>query len=279
MAAGWLRRLFAQGSQPESQRDAAARDEAAAAAVTLVSDDPLSSLLSHAKLTLGMQLRAKGITNPKVLHAMLDEVPRERFVIGSMVDRSYEDVTLPIGSGQTISRPYIVALMTQLLEPDSAKTVLEIGTGCGYQAAVLSKLFSHVYSIERHSDLAETAEERLRQLDYTNVSVHFGDGFLGLPDLAPFDAIILTAVPRTVPNALLNQLAIGGRLVMPLELENGDQFLMRYTNSKAGLFEERLLQVRFVPMIQGLPSRNGAQATEISHDSTPIESPKVDSII
>ena len=235
--------------------------------------------MAQAKLTLGMQLRVRGITNAHVLSAMLDEVPRERFVIQSMADRAYEDVTLPIGLGQTISRPFIVALMSQLLEPSPGKTVLEIGTGCGYQAAILAKLFEHVYSIERHADLAETARERLRQLDCTNISVHLGDGFLGLPDLAPFDAIILTAAPRKVPNALLNQLSFGGRLVMPLELENGDQFLMRYTNSKAGLFEEKLNPVRFVPMIQGLPVKNGPQATEISRESLPIESPKVDSIL
>ena len=269
--AGWLRRLLGLGSDRSQSNTVLEPD--------LEGEDLLSGPLGQAKMTLGMQLRVKGITNPDVLRAMLDQVPRERFVIRSMVDRAYDDVTLPIGSGQTISQPYIVALMTQLLEPSPEKTVLEIGTGCGYQAAVLTKLFGQVYSIERHSDLAKTAEERLRQLDCTNISVHIGDGFLGLPDLAPFDAIILTAAPRTVPNALLNQLAVGGRLVVPLELENGSQFLMRYTNSEAGLFEERLNEVRFVPMIQGLPSKNSAQATEISHESSVIESPEVDSTL
>lgn len=269
--AGWLRRLLGLGSD-RSQSDAVLEPD-------LEDEDLLRGPLGQAKMTLGMQLRVKGITNPDVLRAMLDQVPRERFVIRSMVDRAYDDVTLPIGSGQTISQPYIVALMTQLLEPSPEKSVLEIGTGCGYQAAVLAKLFGQVYSIERHYDLAKTAEERLRQLDCTNISVHIGDGFLGLPDFAPFDAIILTAAPRTVPNAILNQLAVGGRLVVPLELENGSQFLMRYTNSEAGLFEERLNEVRFVPMIQGLPSKNNAQATEISHESAVIESPEVDSTL
>ena len=269
---GWLRQLLGRGDGGPGRDFAALEPQTDA-------HDLLEGPMGQAKMTLGMQLRVRGITNTDVLRAMLDEVPRERFVIGSMVDRAYDDVTLPIGSGQTISQPYIVALMTQLLEPSPQKTVLEIGTGCGYQAAILAKLFGQVYSIERHSDLAKTAEERLRQLDCTNISVHIGDGFLGLPDLAPFDAIILTAAPRTVPNALLNQLAVGGRLVMPLELENGAQFLMRYTNSEAGLFEERLNEVRFVPMIQGLPSKRNAQTTEISHESATIESPEVDSTL
>ena len=269
--AGWLRRLLG-GGDGEAVGSTTPREP-------ILTDDSLGSTLGQAKLTLGMQLRVKGITRADVLRAMLDDVPRERFVLQSMADRAYEDVTLPIGLGQTISQPYIVALMTQLLEPNPGKTVLEIGTGCGYQAAVLSRLFEHVYSIERHADLAETAMERLRQLDCTNVSVHFGDGFLGLPDLAPFDAIILTAAPRTVPNALLNQLAEDGRLVMPLELENGDQFLMRYTNSPAGLFEEKFSQVRFVPMIQGLTVNKTSQTTEISEESFPFESPEVDSTL
>ena len=194
--AGWLRRLFGFGPR-EDQSTAVLEPE-------LENHDLLSGPLGQAKMTLGMQLRVRGITNTDVLRAMLDEVPRERFVIGSMVDRAYDDVTLPIGSGQTISQPYIVALMTQLLEPSPDKTVLEIGTGCGYQAAILAKLFGQVHSIERHTDLAKTAEERLRQLDCTNISVHIGDGFLGLPDLAPFDAIILTAAPRDRKSTRLN---------------------------------------------------------------------------
>ncbi|MGB1146796.1 MAG: protein-L-isoaspartate(D-aspartate) O-methyltransferase [Alphaproteobacteria bacterium] len=185
-------------------------------------DESIAGTLGQAKFSLGMHLRQQGITESNVLKAMLDLVPRERFLMPSMADRAYEDVTLPIGLGQTISAPFIVALMSQLLEPNPGKAVLEIGTGCGYQAAVLSKLFGHVYSIERHEDLADTAMERLRQLDCTNVSVHLGDGFLGLPDSAPYDGIILTAAPREVPPALVNQLAIGGRLVMPLEMKNGD---------------------------------------------------------
>ena len=276
--AGWFRRLFAGRAAQTASRHRSHRHHDDADDVG--EDGHLSAgPLAQAKLALGMQLRSSGINNSRVLRAILDDVPRERFVMQSMADRAYEDVTLPIGLGQTISQPYIVALMSQLLEPESGKSVLEIGTGCGYQAAVLSHLFDHVYSIERHADLAETARERLRQLDCTNISVHLGDGFLGLPDLAPFDAIILTAAPRKVPAALLNQLALGGRLVMPLELENGDQFLMRYTNSKAGLFEEKLNPVRFVPMIQGLPAKNVSQTTEIPRESLPIESPEVDSIL
>lgn len=242
-------------------------------------DEAIAGTLGQAKFSLGMLLRQQGITHSDVLKVMLDEVPRERFVMPSMVDQAYENVTLPIGLGQTISAPYIVALMSQLLEPSPGKAVLEIGTGCGYQAAVLSRLFGHVYSIERHEDLADTAIERLRHLDCSNVSVHLGDGFLGLPDSAPFDGIILTAAPREVPPALVNQLALGGRLVLPLELKTGEQFLMRYTKSKAGLFEETFVPVRFVPMLPGIPAKNTGQATEISHESETIESPKVDSTL
>ena len=237
----------------------------------------LDSPLAQAKLELGMQLRLQGITDSRVLRAMLDLVPREDFVAAAMLDRAYENVTLPIGMGQTISQPFVVALMTQLLEPGAGKRILEIGTGCGYQAAILSHLFGQVHSIERHKDLAEAARQRLDRLGVTNVSVHLGDGFLGLSEQAPFDGIILTAAPREVPASLVNQLAEGGRLVMPLELENGEQYLMRFTNSKAGLFEERFTEVRFVPMLQGIPDKKGSQTTVIEHESLKIESPKVDS--
>ena len=242
---GWLNRLLGQGARHQG----ASQSSRAFLPVEPVTNDAIQGTLGQAKLTLGMQLRVKGITNPRVLKAMLDEVPRERFVIQSMSDRAYEDVTLPIGLGQTISQPYIVALMSQLLGPDRSKSILEIGTGCGYQAAVLSRLFEHVYSIERHADLAETAIERLRQLDCTNVSVHLGDGFLGLPDLAPFDGIILTAAPQTVPRQLVNQLAEGGRLVMPVgDLET--QTLLRVTKHVDGTFEEeRMMGCKFVPLI------------------------------
>ncbi|MEC7140700.1 MAG: protein-L-isoaspartate(D-aspartate) O-methyltransferase, partial [Pseudomonadota bacterium] len=178
-----------------------------------------------------MQLRLQGITDSRVLRAMLDLVPREDFVAAAMLDRAYENVTLPIGMGQTISQPFVVALMTQLLEPGAGKRILEIGTGCGYQAAILSHLFGQVHSIERHKDLAEAARQRLDRLSISNVSVHLGDGFLGLSEQAPFDGIILTTAPREVPASLVNQLAEGGRLVMPLELESGEQYLMRFTNS------------------------------------------------
>ena len=237
----------------------------------------LDSPLAQAKLELGMQLRLQGITDSRVLRAMLDLVPREDFVAAAMLDRAYENVTLPIGMGQTISQPFVVALMTQLLEPGEGKRILEIGTGCGYQAAILSHLFGQVHSIERHKDLAETARQRLDRLGVGNVGVHLGDGFLGLSEQAPFDGIILTAAPREVPASLVNQLAEGGRLVMPLELESGEQYLMRFTNSKAGLFEERFTEVRFVPMLQGIPDKKRSQTTVIEHQSLKIRSPKVDS--
>lgn len=252
-------------------------DPAAAGQARGSGPSTLDSPLAQAKLELGMLLRLQGITNSAVLRAMLDLVPREDFVAPSMLDRAYENITLPIGRGQTISQPYVVALMTQLLEPRGDKRILEIGTGCGYQAAILGHLFGQVYSIERHKDLAEAAIRRLGRLGVDNVSVQQGDGFLGLSAAAPFDGIILSAAPREVPVSLVNQLAEGGRLVMPLELENGDQYLMRFTSSKAGLFEERFTEVRFVPMLQGIPDKNTVQATVIDDDSLKMDSPKVDS--
>ncbi len=161
------------------------------------------------------QIAARGVSNPRVLEAMRS-VERHRFVPPDAVDLAYTDQPLPIGHGQTISQPYIVALMTELLDPQPSDTVLEIGTGSGYQAAVLATLVSHVYTIEIIPALADEAARRLEELGYHNVTVRCADGYRGWPEHAPFDGIIVTAAPPTIPRPLLDQLAPGARLVVPV---------------------------------------------------------------
>jgi protein-L-isoaspartate(D-aspartate) O-methyltransferase len=161
------------------------------------------------------QLRARDISDERVLAAMT-QVPRHEFVPTSLRDEAYTDRPLPIGGGQTISQPYVVALMTQLLEMQGSERVLEIGTGSGYQAAVLSGLVKEVYTIEIDPELAERAKQRLADLGYSNVYVRTGDGFFGWPEKAPFDAVLITAAAPRVPERLVEQLREGGRLVMPL---------------------------------------------------------------
>ncbi|HEX9456302.1 MAG TPA: protein-L-isoaspartate(D-aspartate) O-methyltransferase, partial [Candidatus Acidoferrum sp.] len=161
------------------------------------------------------QLRRRGITDATVLAAMA-EVPRHEFVPHELRSRAYEDAPLPIGGGQTISQPYIVAAMTAALRLQPKDRVLEIGTGCGYQAAVLSRLAKEVFTIERRAELASAASEKLARLGYSNVHVHCGDGTLGLPEFAPFDAILVAAAAPAVPQPLLGQLAEGGRMILPI---------------------------------------------------------------
>jgi protein-L-isoaspartate(D-aspartate) O-methyltransferase len=192
------------------------------------------------------QVRARGVSDPRVLAAM-EQVPRHLFVPEDLRDRAYSDRPLPIGSGQTISQPYIVGLMTELLGLKPGAKVLEIGTGSGYQSAVLSRLASQVYTIEILPELGEQASRTLARLGYSNVHVRIGDGYQGWPDKKPFDAIVVTAAPPYVPQPLLDQLAVGGRLVLPV----GDlwQDLTVYTKRKDGSFEKKnVLPVRFVPM-------------------------------
>jgi len=200
------------------------------------------------------QVRARGVDDRRVLKAM-EQVPRHRFVPQDVRDRAYDDRPLPIGSGQTISQPYIVGLMTELLEIKPGDRVLEIGTGSGYQAAVLSRLASNVYTIEIVSPLGEQARRTLQELGYTNVHARIGDGYKGWPEAAPFDAIVVTAAPPQVPKPLLDQLAVGGNLVVP----EGDswQDLTVYTKQRDGSFRKRKeLPVRFVPMT-GEAQKNG----------------------
>jgi protein-L-isoaspartate(D-aspartate) O-methyltransferase len=191
------------------------------------------------------QLGRRGIVQPEVLAAMR-QVPRHRFVPPELEAEAYEDHPLPIGLDQTISQPYIVALMTQLLDLDADDRVLEVGTGSGYHAAVMSRLARQVYSIEIVEPLARQARARLRALGYSNVELRTGDGYRGWSDQAPFDAIILTAAPREVPEPLLEQLAVGGRMVLPV---GGDvQTLQLITRTAQGFQSERITAVRFVPM-------------------------------
>jgi protein-L-isoaspartate(D-aspartate) O-methyltransferase len=192
-----------------------------------------------------VQIEARGIDDPAVLAAMR-AVPRERFVPDSMRPYAYNDGPLRIGYDQTISQPYIVALMTALIRPTPSKRVLEIGTGSGYQAAVLAECAAQVYTIEIVPELGEQAAARLRTLGYENVHTRIGDGFDGWPEAAPFDGIVVTAAPEEVPRPLLEQLAVGGRLVIPLG--RGTQDLMLVTRTGQGYRRESITPVRFVPM-------------------------------
>jgi len=196
------------------------------------------------------QLRARGITDARVLAAM-QAVPRHRFVPSEIVDQAYQDRALPIGHGVTISQPYVVALMTELADVQPGERVLEIGTGSGYQAAVLAELGAEVYSIERIGALAERSDALLRSLGYA-VEVRHGDGYLGWPEHAPFAAILLTAAPPTLPPALAEQLAVGGKLVAPIDAEHGWQELVVIERTERGLEERRVTDVTFVPMLPGM---------------------------
>ena len=191
------------------------------------------------------QIAGRGVQNPRVLEAMR-RVPRHLFVPSAQRAEAYQDRALPIGKGQTISQPYVVARMTELLEPEVGDRILEVGTGSGYQAAVLAELVGKVYSIEIVPELAEAARARLAAQGYENVVVIAGDGYRGLPGEAPFDGIIVTAAPKRVPEPLLDQLARGGRLVIPVG--GKDQFLQVFERTEQGIQKRELFPVRFVPM-------------------------------
>ncbi len=200
------------------------------------------------------QVAARGVSDPRVLDAMR-VVPREAFVPPGQAARAHADGPLPIGEGQTISQPYIVALMAEAARIGPGDRVLEVGAGSGYAAAVLSRLAARVFAVERLSALAEAAAERLARLGCANVAVRAGDGTLGWPEAAPFDAIVVSAGGPEVPEALMAQLAPGGRLVMPVGRDEGIQRLLRLTRSRDGWVEDDLGAVRFVPLIgaQGWP--------------------------
>jgi protein-L-isoaspartate(D-aspartate) O-methyltransferase len=194
------------------------------------------------------QIKARGISDPAVLEAM-ETVPRHLFVPPGEISAAYDDTPLSIGYDQTISQPYIVALMTELLELNPNDKVLEIGTGSGYQAAVLAELVKKVYTIEIVEALGRSATERLETLGYTNVQVRIGDGYKGWPDEEPFDAIIVTAAPETIPQTLIDQLADGGRMVIPV----GKYFqeLILLTKRDGRIKQRSITGVRFVPMVGG----------------------------
>ena len=197
-----------------------------------------------------LTLRRRGIADQAVLRAM-DEVPRERFVDTGFLRSAYADQALPIACGQTISQPYVVAYMTEQLAVQSHHRVLEVGTGSGYQAAVLSRLAREVVTIERYRTLADEAQVRLRSLGYDNVDVVVGDGFAGVPGRAPYDRIIVTAAAEIVPETLLDQLTETGVMILPLGSQNGSQHLIKLTKSQTGTRRENLIPVRFVPMLPG----------------------------
>jgi protein-L-isoaspartate(D-aspartate) O-methyltransferase len=197
-----------------------------------------------------LTLRRRGITDQAVLRAM-DEVPREHFVESNLSDLAYADQALPIPCGQTISQPYVVAYMTEQLGIEPQHRVLEVGAGSGYQAAVLSRLAREVISVERYRTLAETARTRLKTLGFDNVEVIVVDGLAGLPEHAPFDRIIVTAAAEQIPPALLDQLADGGQMILPLGPHDGAQNLVKLTKRGEKLDREDLLPVRFVPLLPG----------------------------
>lgn len=195
-------------------------------------------------------LRDQGVTDPTVLKA-IETTPRDLFTPDLFKERSWEDSALPIACGQTISQPYIVAYMTEQLRVKPQHRVLEVGTGSGYQAAVLSRLVREVVSIERFRTLADVARKRLTALGYDNVEVLVGDGMQGWPERAPFDRIIVTAAAEEIPQALTEQLADGGVMLLPLGPQAGTQHIVRVTKSGETLQEERLIAVRFVPLLPG----------------------------
>ena len=204
------------------------------------------------RMEFQLALRRRGISDQAVLRAM-DEVPRERFVARDFADSAYADHALPIACGQTISQPYVVAYMTEQLEVEPQHRVLEIGTGSGYQAAILSRLAREVVSVERYRTLAETAHQRLKTLGYSNITIIVGDGLDGAPDRAPFDRIMVTAASGDIPAALVEQLSSGGKMLLPLGPRNGTQHVVKLTKAADGgrLEQQKLIAVRFVPLLPG----------------------------
>jgi len=203
------------------------------------------------KMQFLFALRSKGVTNARVLQAM-EAVDRGRFVKGIFEDRAYEDMPLPIASGQTISQPSVVGLMTQALDVKPKSKVLEVGTGSGYQAAILAKLARRVYTIDRHRTLVQEARALFDGMGLHNITVIVGDGSYGLPEQAPFDRIIVTAAAEDPPGPLLAQMAIGGIMVLPVGQSDAVQTLIKVTRTAEGYDYQELMPVRFVPLLEGL---------------------------
>lgn len=206
----------------------------------------------EAKIRLLMEMRRLGITDTTLLGAF-ERVPRENFVLPILCEHAYENAALPITHEQTISQPFVVAFMTQALALGPRMKVLEVGTGSGYQTAILSHLCRRVYSIERIQPLLKTAEQRLKDLDIHNVTTKTGDGYLGWPEQAPFDRILVTAAAAKIPDQLKMQLAVGGVMVIPIGEE--EQEVIRIRRDDAAFHEERLLRVKFVPLLPGIAKK------------------------
>lgn len=207
--------------------------------------------LEPARIKLIMELRRQGITNPQVLMA-IERTPREMFVPEALRDQAYENTALPIGNGQTISQPYIVGFMSQELRLTKRMVVLEIGTGSGYQAAVLARLCRRVYTIERRRPLLIRAEKCFAGLQLHSISTRLGDGYKGWPEQAPFQRILVTAAAETPPPMLLEQLAVGGFMLIPVGETPESQNILRITRTDSGYDTQELLPVRFVPMVRGI---------------------------
>ncbi|PZQ50370.1 MAG: protein-L-isoaspartate O-methyltransferase [Rhodovulum sulfidophilum] len=206
---------------------------------------------AESRMQFVFNLRSRGVTNTAVLRAM-EATPRAEFLEGIFQERAYEDTPLPIACGQTISQPTVVGLMTQALDVTRRCKVLEVGTGSGYQAAILSHLARRVYSVERHRALALRARDLLRRMEFGNITVVLGDGSMGLPEQAPFDRIMLTAAAEDPPRNLLDQLRVGGIMVLPVGQSDAVQKLIRVDKSETGYDYTDLGAVRFVPLVEGV---------------------------
>ncbi|MEM6610184.1 MAG: protein-L-isoaspartate(D-aspartate) O-methyltransferase [Pseudomonadota bacterium] len=204
------------------------------------------------KMQFLFQLRSRGVTDTRTLAAM-EKIDRGDFIDGHFETRAYDDMPLPIACGQTISQPSVVGLMTQALNVEARDKVLEVGTGSGYQAAVLAQIARRVYSIDRHRRLTRDAERRLDKAQITNVTVLTGDGCYGLPDQAPFDRILVTAAAEDPPGPLMRQLKVGGIMVLPVGQSDMVQSLIKVTRLADGFDYQELLPVRFVPLVEGMP--------------------------
>ncbi len=212
-------------------------------------------MVASRKIRLIMELRRAGIADTEVLSA-IERIPREAFTPESFRHQAYENVAIPIGQGQTLSQPQVVACMTQALGANRRTKVLEVGTGSGYQAAVLSRLCRRVYSIERFKDLLSLAEQRFLALRLHNITTCHGDGWRGWAEQAPFDRIMVTAAATDVPAVLVDQLADGGQMVLPVGRSSRDQALLRLRRAARGIVEEHLGDVRFVPLVEGVPEED-----------------------
>ena len=207
--------------------------------------------IAERKMQFLFALRSRGVTDARVLTAM-EKIDRGPFIRGLFAGRAYEDMPLPIACGQTISQPSVVGLMTQALRIEPRNKILEVGTGSGYQAAILSQLARRVYTIERHKRLVREASAIFNEMELTNITPVTGDGSFGLPDQAPFDRILVTAAAEDPPGPLLAQLKIGGIMVLPVGQSDAVQHLIRVTRTDQGFDYDELLPVRFVPLVEGL---------------------------